>query len=88
MNTLVLSALVLAQGEAILLEVPDEPGIERVTIDWAGRRHELEPLEPGDERLVQLNDVRGDFKERDLLWQLGIWESLRFRFSRSIPSNV
>lgn len=34
-----------------------------------------EPLEPGDERLVQLNDVRGDFKESNLLWQLGIWES-------------
>ncbi|ETX01538.1 MAG: hypothetical protein ETSY1_07040 [Candidatus Entotheonella factor] len=33
-----------------------------------------EPLGPEDKRLVQLNDVRGDFKEYNLLWQLGIRE--------------
>ena len=33
-----------------------------------------EPLDPGDPRLVQLNDVRGDFNEGHLLWQLGILE--------------
>ncbi len=34
-----------------------------------------EPLEPEDKRLVQLNDVRGDFEEDKLLWHLGIRES-------------
>jgi murein DD-endopeptidase MepM/ murein hydrolase activator NlpD len=39
--TLMLASLAAAQGQALRLDVPHEPGLERVTVTWNGRERPL-----------------------------------------------